>query len=170
MEIYKIDIIEKINNLLKENLDEILSKTPIIEQEIKDLELLSKEKIISSKGNDINWGNTILIKNLNRNSTLIKLYKNMLYYSSCNELKEKILTSKDNKERMRYGAQMEKFGLKSLLKFINSLGNEALGKLNRKIIESMFRVPLMLKIWNDSINQINVKNFLTNLKQEKIKN
>ena len=31
----------------------------------------------------------------------------MLYYSSFNELKEKILTSKDNKERMRYGAKME---------------------------------------------------------------
>ena len=71
---------------------------------------------------------------------------------------------------MIYGAQMEKFGLKSLLKFINSLGNEALGKLNQKIIENIFRVPLMLKIWNDSINQINIKNFLTNLKQEKIKN
>ena len=36
----------------------------------------------------------------------------------------------------------------------------------------MYRVPLMLKIWNDSIEQVNVKNknFLTNLKQEKIKN
>ena len=31
----------------------------------------------------------------------------------------------------------------------------------------MFRVPLMLKIWNDSIDQINVKNFLTNLKKKK---
>ena len=65
---------------------------------------------------------------------------------------------------------MEKFRLKSLLKFINSLGNNTSGKLNQKIIENIFRVPLMLKIWNDSINQINVKNFLTNLKQEKIKN
>ena len=100
----------------------------------------------------------------------MKLYKNMLYYSSFNELKEKILTSKDNKERMRYGAEIEKLGLKSLLKFINSLRNKALGKINRKIIESIFRVPLMLKIWNDSIEQVNVKNFLTNLKQEKIKN
>ena len=71
---------------------------------------------------------------------------------------------------MIYRAQMEKFGLKSLLKFI--IGNEALGKLNWKIIENMFRVPSTLKIWNDSIGQINVKNknFLTNLKQEKIKN
>ena len=60
---------------------------------------------------------------------------------------------------MIYGAQMEKFGLKSLLKFINSLGNEALGKLNQKIIENIFRVPLILKIWNDSIDQVNVKNF-----------
>ena len=84
-----------------------------------------------------------------------------------NELKEKILTSKDNKERMIYGAQKEKLGLKSLLKFIYSLGNEALKKLNQKIIENMFRVPLMLKIWNDSIVQINVKNFLTNLKKRK---
>ena len=89
----------------------------------------------------------------------MKLYKNMLYYSSCNELKEKILTSKDNKERMRYGAQMEKFGLKSLLKFINSLENKALGKINRKIIESIFRVPLMLKIWNDSIDKLMLKIF-----------
>ena len=37
----------------------------------------------------------------------MKLYKNMLYYSSFNELKEKILTSKDNKERMIYRAQMD---------------------------------------------------------------
>ena len=64
---------------------------------------------------------------------------------------------------------MEKFRLKSLLKFINSLGNEALGKLNRKISERMFRFPLMLKIWNDSIDQINVKNFLTNLNNKKLR-
>ncbi len=71
---------------------------------------------------------------------------------------------------MIYGAQMEKYGLKSLLKFINSLGNNISGKINRKKNESIIRVPLILKIWNDSINQINVKNFLTNIKQEKIKN
>ena len=70
---------------------------------------------------------------------------------------------------MIYRAQMEKFGLKSLLKFINSLGNKALGKLNQKIIESIFRVPLMLKIWNDSIDQVNIKNFLTNLNNKKIR-
>ena len=64
---------------------------------------------------------------------------------------------------------MEKFGLKSLLKFI--IGNEALGKLNWKIIENIFRVPLMLKIWNDSIEQVNVKNknFLTNLNKKKLR-
>ena len=33
----------------------------------------------------------------------------------------------------------------------------------------MFRVPLMLKIWNDSINQMNIKNFLTNLNKKKIR-
>ena len=33
----------------------------------------------------------------------------------------------------------------------------------------MFRFPLMLKIWNDSINQINFKNFLTNLSNEKLR-
>ena len=37
----------------------------------------------------------------------MKWYKNMLYYSSYNELKEKILTSKDNKERMRYGTELK---------------------------------------------------------------
>ena len=56
-----------------------------------------------------------------------------------------------------------------MLKFINSLGNEALGKINRKIIENMFRVPLILKIWNDSIDQINIKIFLTNLNKKKIR-
>ncbi len=33
----------------------------------------------------------------------------------------------------------------------------------------MFRVPLMFKIWNDSINQMNIKNFLTNLNKKKIR-
>ena len=70
---------------------------------------------------------------------------------------------------MRYGAEIEKLGLKSLLKFINSLRNKALGKINRKIIENMFRVPLIHKIWNDSIDQINIKNFLTNLNKKKIR-
>ena len=38
----------------------------------------------------------------------MKLYKNMLYYSSFNELKEEILTFKVNKERIIDGVQMDK--------------------------------------------------------------
>jgi hypothetical protein len=94
----------------------------------------------------------------------------MLYYSTCNELEQKILHAKDNKERMRYGTQIEKLGLKSLLKYINSLGNEALGVENRKTIKSMFRVQLMLKLWNDSIDQVTVKNFISNLNDRALRN
>ena len=84
----------------------------------------------------------------------------MLYYATCNEIEQKIINSKDNKDRMRYGAQMEKLGLKALLKYINSFENEALSSENRRIIKSMFRAPLMLKLWNDEIEQDSVKNFM----------
>ena len=168
LEVFKGDIINKINKLLLENLDVILNKIPIIEKEIEDLKLISKEKNITLVGNDLDWGYPISIKHYN--SSLIKLYNNMLYYSICNELEEKILNSKDNKERMRYGAKMQELGLKALLKYINSLGNEALGSENRKIIKSMFRVSLMLKLWNDSLDQITVKNFIQNLDRRKDRN
>jgi hypothetical protein len=78
-------------------------------------------------------------------------------------LEQKILNPNDNKERMRYGIQIEKLGLRSLLKYINSFGNAALGTNNRKTIKSMFGVQLMLKLWNDSIDQLHVKNFLQDL-------
>ena len=120
LEVFKEIIINKINKLLTEkNLDVILNKTPIIEQEIKDLQIISKEKIISLGGNDLIWGNPISSFKLNNDSFIIKLYKNMLYYATCNEIVQKIINSKDNKDRMRYGAQMEKLGLKALLKYIN---------------------------------------------------
>ncbi len=61
---------------------------------------------------------------------------------------------------------MEKFELKDL--YINSLGNESLGSENRKIRKSMFRVSLILKLWNDEIDQIKVKNFIHNLNYKKI--
>ena len=51
-------------------------------------------------------------------------------------------------------------GLKALLKYINSLGDEALGTENKKTIKSMFRIELMLRLWNDSIDQVFIKNIL----------
>ena len=84
LEVFKEIIINKINKLLTENLDVILNKTPIIEQEIKDLQIISKEKIISLGGNDLIWGNPISSFKLNNDSFIIKLYKNMLYYATCN--------------------------------------------------------------------------------------
>ena len=170
LEIYKGDIINKINKLLNENLDEMLKGTKLIETEINDLISISKEKLNSLSGNNLDWGAPVSLIKSNNDSQTIKLYKNMLYYATCNELEQKILHSKDNKERMRYGAQIEKLGLKSLLKYINSLGNEALGIENRKIIKSMFRVQLMLKLWNDSIDNFSVKNFIQNLDDRALRN
>ena len=45
LEIYKGDIMNKINKLLNENLDEMLKSTKIIETEINDLISISKEKL-----------------------------------------------------------------------------------------------------------------------------
>ena len=65
----------------------------------------------------------------------------------------------DLKKKQILKVNIKKF--KFQIKLLNYLKN---------IIESIIRDPLILKIWHDSINQINVKNFLTNIKQEKIKN
>ena len=90
LEIFKLDIIKKINNLLKmkEKEDILLKETILIEKEIKDLISISKEKIISLKKNDLDWGKpkfktkpTDVIKN-------IRLYKDMLYYATCYELEQ----------------------------------------------------------------------------------
>ena len=166
LEVFKSDLIEKINNLLNENLDNIIKKSPIIQQEINDLKAISKEKSISLSGNDLGWGKPLLKTKLGEDSPTIKLYKNMLFYATCNELEQKILHAKDNKERIRYGTQIEKLGLKALLKYINSLGDEALGTENRKTIKSMFRVELMLRLWNDSIDQVAIKNFIMDLNEK----
>ena len=99
----------------------------------------------------------------NSKNKTVKLYRNMLFYSICNELENKIMNSKDNKDRYRYGKEIGKLGLESVLKFINSFGNEALGSENRKTIKSMIRAQLMLKLWNDEIDQLNVKHFINDL-------
>ena len=91
----------------------------------------------------------------------------MLFYATCNELEQKIINSKDNKEKFKFGAQIEKLGLNSLLKYINSLENEALTEENRKIIKSMFRVPLIHGLIKDSIDQVSIINFLENLNDRK---
>ena len=52
-------------------------------------------------GNNLNWGAPVTISNNFSDSKTIRLYKNMLYYAICHHLIEKILLSKDNKERMR---------------------------------------------------------------------
>ena len=93
----------------------------------------------------------------------IKLYKNMLYYATCNELQEKILKAKVYKERIIIGNQLEKLGLVSLLKYIYNLGDEALGEEKRKEIKSMFRAQLMFELWNNHIDQLSVKNFIQDL-------
>ena len=163
LQIFRIGIIEKIDNLSKDKLEIILEKTKEIQQEIEDLISTSKEEVVSISGNDLDWGNPILKYKLTENLKTIKLYKNMLFYSVCNELERKIMDSKDNKERYRYGKEIGKLGLEFLLRFINSFGNEAFGADNRKAIKSMIRAQLMLKLWNDEIDQINVKYFIQEL-------
>lgn len=71
---------------------------------------------------------------------------------------------------MRYGTQIENLGLRSLLKYIYSLGNEALSTENRKTIKSMFRAQLILKLWNDGIDQITFKNFISDLNNKSQRN
>jgi hypothetical protein len=87
----------------------------------------------------------------------------MLFYSVCTELEKKIINSKDNKGRYRYGEMIGNLGLNSILQFINSFENESLGNENRKKIKSMIRAQLMLKIYNDGIDQSSVKNFMKEL-------
>ena len=172
LEIFRSDIIKKINNLLKrkEKEDILLKETILIEKEIKDLISISKEKIISLKKNDLDWGNPKFKTKPTDVIKTIRLYKDMLYYATCNELEQKILNSKDNKERMRYGTQIEQLGLRSLLKYINSLGNEALVPENRKTIKGMFRAQLMLKLWNDNIDQQTVYYFIQDLNSKSKRN
>jgi len=118
LQIFKIYIINKIENLIKDKLKVILEKTKEIEQEIEDLIFISKEESISILGNDLDWGSPKLKYKMSYSSKTIKLYKNMLFYSVCNELVNKIMNSKDNKERYRYGKEIGNLGLESILKFI----------------------------------------------------
>ena len=163
LEIFKRNLKEKIENLKKEKLKVMQEKTKEIEKEIEDLISITKEGSKAISGNDLNWVNPILNFNHLENSKRIKLYKNMLFYSVCTELEKKIINSTDNKERYRYGEMIGNLGLNSILQFINSFENESLGNENRKKIKSMIRAQLMLKIYNDGIDQSSVKNFLKEL-------
>ena len=170
LEIYKDDYIESINKLLRNNLDEILANKKAREIEVNELIEVSKEKELPLLGNDINWGNQIINKGHSFESLTVKLLSSMLYYAEYDELVQKYLDIKDNKERMRYGIRLEKLGLKSLLKYINSSKNKILYAENKKIIKSMYRVELMLKIWNDSIDQLSLVNFIKNLNDKALRN
>ena len=79
LEVFKSDLIEKINNLLNENLDNIIKKSPIIQQEINDLKTISKEKSISLSGNDLGWGKPLLKTKFGEDSPTIKLYNNQVF-------------------------------------------------------------------------------------------
>ena len=170
LEVFKDDIIDEINNLLNASLDEILKKSPIIQQEISDLKAISNEKTVPLSTNDLPWGKPSGKEKFQNTCPLIKLYKNMLFYANCNELEKKILHAKDNRERIRYGTQLENLGLKTLLKYINSLGDQSLDTENRKTIKSMFRVELMIRLWNDSIKQKSIKNFINDLNEKASRN
>ena len=163
LELFRTNIRNKIDNLSKENLNVIQEKTNEIEQEIEDLSLTAKESLTSKSGNDLNWLNSNIILKPGENTKIVKLYKNMFFYSVCYELEKKIINSKDNKERFRYGELIGNLGFESLLKFINSFENEVLGTENRKLIKSMIRAQLMLKLWNDKIDQSSIKNFIKDL-------
>jgi len=156
--------INESKQILEEKSKEIYSKIEqeLIQQEIENLE------VVSISGNDLDWGNPIKKYKLSENSKnkTVKLYKNMLFYSACNELINKIMNSKDNKERNGYGKEILKLGLGSILKFINSFGNEAFGDENRKRVKSMIRAQLIIKIWNDEIDLISVKYFIKDLKDK----
>ena len=163
-EISKGHILEKINNLLKDKLELILNKTPEIEKEIEDLKSVSNDKRnVSLSGNNLDWGKPVSLSHSVEESQTINLYKNMLYYATCNELQNKLLNAKEYKERIIYGNQLEKLGLISLLKYIYSIGDEALGAENRKKIQSMFRAQLMFNLWNSGLDQTSVKNFIKEL-------
>ena len=151
-------------------MDEILANKKAREIEVNELIEVSKEKELPLLGNDINWGNQIINKGRSFESLTVKLLSSMLYYAECDELVQKYLDIKDNKERMRYGIRLEKLGLKSLLKYINSSKNKILYAENKKIIKSMYRVELMLKIWNDSIDQLSLVNFIKNLNDKALRN
>lgn len=151
-------------------MDEILANKKAREIEVNELIEVSKEKELPLLGNDINWRNQIINKGHSFESLTVKLFNSMLYYAECDELVQKYLDIKDNKERMRYGIRLEKLGLKSLLKYINSSKNKILYAENKKIIKSKYRVELMLKIWNDSIDQLSLVNFIKNLNDKALRN
>ena len=163
-EIKKGQILDKINNLLKAKLQTIRIKKPQIEKEIEVLKSVSSDKRnVSLYGNNLDWGKPMLSPQSGEGSQTIKLYKNMLYYATCYELQQKLLNANEYKERIIYGNQLEKLGLVSLLKYIYSIGAEALGMENRNKIKRMFIAQLIFNLWNSGIYQINVKNFIHEL-------
>ena len=47
---------------------------------------------------------------------------------------------RDDREKMKYETEIEKFGLNSLLNYINTFENSALGDKDNKIIDNILRV------------------------------
>jgi len=121
-------------------------------------------------GNDIDWGKPLLKLKQEEYTPKIKLYINMLFYAKFNDLEEKLLYEKDSKEKIKYEIEMGKLGVNSIMKYINFLGNEAIIPENRKIIKRMIRAEIMLKLWNDSIDRVDIKNFMLDLNERSSRN
>ena len=65
-DISKGQILQKINNLAKENLEVIKNKVPEIEKEIEDLKTVSSDKRnVSLSGNNLDWGKPQISYNKN---------------------------------------------------------------------------------------------------------
>ncbi len=99
-------------------------------------------------GNDINWQGESVINIDEEDSKESELYRIMLDCVTSRELVKKRLNAKDNREKMKYGTEIEKLELISVLNFISSIEskNIALGEQDNKIIESLLRAQLMLKL------------------------
>lgn len=114
--------------------EEINKKKKKIENEIKDLKGLSNEKINFMYGNDINWQGEREIIIEGEDSKELELYRIILDYVTSRELVMKRLHAKDNREKMKYGTEIERFELISVLNFISSIEskNKALGERERE--------------------------------------
>lgn len=167
LEICKRKIGENINTLIDDlndlNEEEIKEMKKTIKKEIEDLKEISNENSNSLYGTKVNLkGEKEIIFGENVSKEL-ELNKIMLDYATCRELVMKRIKLRVDREKMKNETEIEKFRLNSLLNYINTFENRALGDKDNKIIDNILRAKLMLKLC--SINYELVKDFFKVLRE-----
>ena len=164
-EIWKLNLIKKINDAFNLSREEMIKRVDILQNDYESLVTINEEKMFK---NNIDW-KIPSIKNANEKSTHIKLYDIILQYNSSLEVIKKIEQIKNENDKsniIKVSSNLnQKNEMKSLLKYIISFQDYQ--NFDFEYANSICRASLMLNIYKNNISKEDLTNFFNDIDEKK---